>query len=47
MKKILEEWDGTYEVDGEEKEDLQDVDLQDGQEFHIRLIPERREQNND
>ena len=43
MIEILKEWEGKFEIDGEVKDNLDDVSFKAGEEFHIRLIPERSE----
>lgn len=45
MIRILKEWEGKFEIDGKEKDNLDDVEFKDGENFHIRLIPERGEKN--
>lgn len=42
MKEILEQWSGKFEVDGEIHTDLYDLDLKDGDEFHITLLSKNR-----
>ena len=42
MKKILEQWSGKFEVDGEIHNDLSGIELNDGDEFHIILLSKRR-----
>lgn len=39
MKNILEQWDGEFEIDGEIEEDLDSFNPEDGEEFHVRLLP--------
>ena len=43
MINILREWEGKFEVDGEEKDNLDEVQFQDGEQIDIRLIPDRSE----
>lgn len=45
MIEILKEWEGKFEINGEEKENLENVQLQDGEQFHIRLIPVKESKN--
>ena len=42
MKEILEKWTGKFEVDGEIHNDLYDVNLNDGDDFHIKLLSKNR-----
>ena len=42
MKEILEKWSGKFEIDGEIHTDLQNVELNDGDEFHITLLSKNR-----
>ena len=42
MKQILEQWGGKFRVDDEIHNDLHDVELNDGDEFHIELLSKRR-----
>lgn len=42
MKDILEKWSGKFEVDGEIHNDLYNIDLKDGEEFHITLLSKNR-----
>lgn len=39
MKTILEQWDGKFEIDGEIEDNLDNLNLEDGDEFHIKLLP--------
>lgn len=43
MIRILDQWTGKFEVDGEILTDLYDIDYEDGEEFHIRLLSKRRD----
>lgn len=43
MIRILDQWTGKFEVDGEILNDLYDLEYDDGEEFHIRLLSKRRE----
>ena len=43
MKEILEKWSGKFKMNDEIYTDLQNVDLKDGDEFHITLLSKRRE----
>ena len=40
MKTILEQWDGKFEIDDEIEENLDNLNLEDGDECHIKLIPD-------
>ena len=42
MKEILEKWSGKFEINGEIHTDLQNIDLKDGDEFHITLLSKNR-----
>jgi len=42
MKEFLEKWSGKFEVNGEIHNDLYDVDLKDGEDFHITLLSKNR-----
>ena len=44
MKQILEQWSGTFEYDDKEHQTLDELEVVDGEEFHVRLIP-RKEKN--
>ena len=39
MIKLLEQWTGEFEVDGEVRDNLDDLILNDGDEFHVVLEP--------
>lgn len=39
MIKLLEQWTGEFEVDGEVSNNLDDLILNDGDDFHIVLEP--------
>lgn len=41
MIRILDQWSGTFEVDGEKHEDLYDFEFEDGEEFNVVLIPKQ------
>ncbi len=43
MKHILEQWDGKFEVDGEIYVNLDNMEMKDGDDFHITLLSKRRE----
>lgn len=43
MIRILDQWSGKFEVDGEIYNDLYDFEYKDGEEFHIKLLAKRRE----
>ena len=43
MKQILEQWSGKFDVDGEIDVNLDSLNVHDGDEFHVRLIPKNRE----
>lgn len=43
MIRILDQWKGKFEVNGEIYTDLYDFDYEDGEEFHIRMLSKRRE----
>lgn len=45
MKQILEEWKGKFEVNGEIDVNLDNLKVNDGDEFHVRLLSKRREIN--
>ena len=45
MKQILEEWKGKFEVNGEIDVNLDNLKVNDGDEFHVRLLSKRREVN--
>jgi hypothetical protein len=41
MKTILEQWDGKFEIDDEIEENLDNFNPEDGEEFHIKLLPDK------
>lgn len=43
MKQILEKWSGKFEFNGNVEINLDNLDVKDGEEFHVRLIPKREE----
>ncbi len=43
MKEILQKWSGKFEINNEIYTDLHDVELKDGEDFHITLLSKRRE----
>lgn len=47
MIAILKEWEGHYEIDGKIYENLDDVQYKDGEEFHVKLLPNRSEKKDD
>ena len=42
MKKMIEQWQGTFLVDSEKKENLKDWQPKDGEQFKLRLLAPRR-----
>lgn len=47
MKQILEKWGGKFEVDGEIDVDLHNLNVKDGDDFHVVLLSKRREIRDD
>jgi hypothetical protein len=43
MIRILDQWTGKFEVNGEIYNDLYDFEYKNGEEFHIKLLAKRRE----
>lgn len=47
MKQILEQWSGKFEVDGEIEMNLDTLKLNNGDNFHVKLLSKRREIRDD
>lgn len=47
MKQILEKWSGKFEVDDEIDVDLHNLNVKDGDDFHVVLLSKRREIRDD
>ncbi len=47
MKQILEQWNGKFIVNGEVDINLDRLELKDGEEFHVRLLPKNKEVDDD
>lgn len=47
MKQILEKWSGKFEVNGEIDVDLHNLNVKDGDDFHVVLLSKRREIRDD
>ena len=47
MKQILEQWSGKFEVNGEIEVNLDNLNVKNGDDFHVRLLSKRREINDD
>lgn len=47
MKQILEKWSGKFEVNGEIDVDLHNLNVEDGDDFHVVLLSKRREIRDD
>ena len=47
MKQILEKWGGKFEVDDEIDVDLHNLNVKDGDNFHVVLLSKRREIRDD
>lgn len=47
MKQILEKWDGKFIVDDDICTNLDTLDVKDGDDFHVRLLPKRMEIDDD
>ncbi len=43
MKQLLEQWSGKFEINGEIDVNLDKLNVKDGEEFSVRLIPKNRE----
>lgn len=42
MKEVLEKWSGKFKIDDEIHNDLYDLDLKSGDEFHVILLSKNR-----
>ena len=47
MKQILEQWSGKFEVNGEIEMNLDNLKLNNGDNFHVKLLSKRREIRDD
>lgn len=47
MKQILEQWSGKFEVNGEIEVNLDNLNVKNGDDFHVKLLSKRREINDD
>lgn len=47
MKQILEQWSGKFEVDGEIEMTLDNLKVNNGDDFHVKLLSKRREIRDD
>lgn len=47
MKQILEKWSGKFEVNDEIDVDLHNLNVKDGDNFHVVLLSKRREIRDD
>jgi hypothetical protein len=47
MKQILEDWSGKFEIDGEVEMNLDNLDVKDGDSFHVVLLPKGKEVNDE
>ena len=47
MKQILEQWSGKFEVDGEIEMTLDNLKVDNGDDFHVKLLSKRREIRDD
>lgn len=47
MKQILEKWGGKFEVGDEIDVDLHNLNVKDGDDFHVVLLSKRREIRDD
>ena len=47
MKQILEQWSGKFEVDNNIEMNLDTLDVKDGDDFHVLLIPKNKEIEDD
>lgn len=43
MKTILEEWDGKFKIGNDVCVNLDNLDVKDGEDFHVQLLSKRRE----